>query len=241
MKGRVISLGQPPDKGVGIGYLGRVYHVLVCGIQPSVTYIVRYGSGEQVGILDYHGEGTAQIVLFNGSYVNAVIGYGSLLYFVETVYQIDDGGLSGAGGTHKRDFLPRFRIKADAVQNGFLRRVSEHNLVETHIPLKGNETEAGLGAGMGLCHISRTFVRHLPGETVGEFPAFFPAALVVPAHITQRHSAFVQFLDLVHHIKNTFGSGQGSQKKVNLLGKLVHGHGALAHIHQIGRQGPQIR
>ena len=24
-------------------------------------------------------------------------------------------------------------------------------------------------------------------------------------------------------------------------GKLVHGHGALAHIHQIGRQGPQIR
>ena len=224
-----------------IGYPGCIYHVLVRGVQPSVTYVVRYGSCEQVGILDDHGKGTAQIVLFYGSYVNAVIGYASLLYFIETVHQIDDGGFSCAGGTYKRDFLSGLGIKADAVQDGFLRRVSEHNLVETHIPLKGNETEAGLGAGMGLRRINRILIRHLPGETVGKFPAFFPAAIVILSHITQCHCAFIQFLGLVHHIKNSLGSRQGGQKKVYLLGKLVHGHGTLAHIHQIGCQCPQIR
>ena len=105
------------------------------GVQPSVTYVVCYGPCKQVGILDDHGKAAAQIVLFNGPYVNAVIGYASLLYFVETVHQINNGGLSCAGGTYERDFLPGFGVEAYAVQDGFLRRVSEHNLVETHIPL----------------------------------------------------------------------------------------------------------
>ena len=241
VKGRIITLGQTADEGVGIGCPGRIYHVLVRGVQPSVTYVVRYGSRKQVGILDDHGKGTAQIVLFNGPYVNAVIGYASLLYFVETVHQIDNGGLSCSGGTYERDFLPGFGVEAYAVQDGFFRRVSEHNLAETHIPLKGNETETGPRAGMGLCRMSGIFIRYLPGEAVGKFPAFFPAAIAILSHITQCNRAFVQFLGLVHHIKNPLGSGQGCQKKVYLLGELVHGHGTLAHIHQIGCQSAQIR
>ena len=45
---------------------------------------------------------------------------------------------------------------------------------------------------------------------------------------------------LLHHLKNSFGSRQSRQKKVDLLGKLIHGHGALPHIYQIGGEASQV-
>ena len=45
---------------------------------------------------------------------------------------------------------------------------------------------------------------------------------------------------LVHHLKDALRAGKGRQQKIDLLGELVHGHGALAHINQIGSKASQI-
>ena len=135
------------------------------------------------------------------------------------------------------DFLSRFRIKADAVQNGFLRRVSEHNLVETHIPLRGMRRKPDWEPVWGSA-ISAGPRGHLPGETVGEFRRILPSR---PGFLCTLHSVTVPSSSswisfIISKIRSA--PDRGCQKKVNLLGELVHGHGALAHIHQIGSQGP---
>ena len=45
---------------------------------------------------------------------------------------------------------------------------------------------------------------------------------------------------LVHHIKNPLRAGEGGQEKINLLGEAVDGHGALAHVYQVGGQSAQV-
>ena len=103
------------------------------GVQPSIPDVVGDGSGKQVGVLDDQGEGFSQIVLFDASDVDAVIGDGAAGNLVEPVNQIDNGGLSGAGGADEGDFLSWFRVEADIVQHLLLRGIAKDHMVEPHI------------------------------------------------------------------------------------------------------------
>lgn len=71
---RVVAVGKAADEGVGVGHLGRGLHVLVRGVQTPVADIVRNGARKQVGVLDDHGEGAAQVVLADVPDVDAVVG-----------------------------------------------------------------------------------------------------------------------------------------------------------------------
>ena len=185
-----------------------------------------------MGILYDHGQGTAQVILFNVPDVNAVIGDAAAVYFIKTVDQIDDGGLACPGGTHKSDFLSWFGIEADAVQDGLFRRIAEHHLVETHIALKGNQAECL--AAVVRVRKDRYPGRDFPGKILGESGALLHFPVPIHSHVAERHAAFIRFLAFIHHIENTFRAGKGCQQEINLLFELVQGHGALAHIDKIG-------
>ena len=224
---------------MGVGNLGRIHHIPIRCIQAPVPYIVGNGPGEKMGILYDHGQGTAQVILFNVPDVNAVIGDAAAVYFIKTVDQIDDGGLACPGGTHKSDFLSWFGIEADAVQDGLFRRIAEHHLVETHIALKGNQAECL--AAVVRVRKDRYPGRDFPGKILGESGALLHFPVPIHSHVAERHAAFIRFLAFIHHIENTFRAGKGCQQEINLLCELVHGHGALAHIDKIGSKGPKVR
>ena len=50
---------------MSIGQLGCCYDLLVGGVQLSITDIVPNSAGKQVGILQNHRQGSAQIRLFD--------------------------------------------------------------------------------------------------------------------------------------------------------------------------------
>ena len=133
MEHGVIAVWQTADKGVGIGDIGGSFYIFHRGVQPSIPDVVGDGSGKQVGVLDDQGEGFSQIVLFDASDVDAVIGDGAAGNLVEPVNQIDNGGLSGAGGADEGDFLSWFRVEADIVQYLLLRGIAKDHMVEPHI------------------------------------------------------------------------------------------------------------
>ena len=110
-----VSVRQAADEGIRVGDARGLPHLRVRGIQSAVADVVRDGSREQVGILNDHGKGTAQVVLFDSADVQAVIGDGSGLNLVKPVDQVDDGGFPRSRGAHKGDLLPRLRVQTDAV------------------------------------------------------------------------------------------------------------------------------
>ena len=67
------------------------------------------------------------------------------------------------------------------------------------------------------------------------------SAVCIFSHIAQGHAAFVHLRLLIHHLENALGAGESRQQEVDLLGELVHGHRALAHVHQVGSHGSQVR
>ena len=84
----VIPLRKAADEGVGVGNLGRSHHIPIRCIQAPVPYIVGNGTGEKMGILYDHGQGTAQVILFNVPDINAVIGDAAAVYFIKTVNRL---------------------------------------------------------------------------------------------------------------------------------------------------------
>ena len=98
------------------------HNFLIGGVQPAVADIVGDGPGKQVGILDYHGKGTPQVILFDVPDINAVVGNCPAVNLIKPVDQIDNGGFSRTGRSHKGDLLPRLGVQADIPQHLFMGR-----------------------------------------------------------------------------------------------------------------------
>ena len=164
-----------------------------------------------MGILEHHAQGPAQIVLFDVPHIDAVIGHGPLLHVVETVDEVGDGGLAGAGGAHKSDLLAGLCKEADVLEDGVGALVAEGHVVKADIPPERNFRAVGLAPG--------------------------PAALLL---LHQPDLSLVHLRCLVHGLKDPLGAGQGGQEEVALLGELVDGQGRLAHEHQIAGKAAHI-
>ncbi len=176
----VIALRQAADEGVGVGDAGGGLNLLHGGVQLAKADVIGDGAGEEVGVLEDHAQGAAQVVLSDVLHVDAVIGHLSLLDVVESVDEVGDGGLAGAGGAHESDLLAGLGKEADVLENGVLRLVAKRDILEADIPPEGH----------------RGAIRFLPR----------PACPLS----RQGHTAFIYLGRLVHGFKDPLRTGQSS-------------------------------
>ena len=88
-----------------VGKLGGCNYLFIGSVKTPVTYIIHNCSGEQVYILKNYAKRMAQVVLLYVFNVNAVVGYNSVLYIIETVYKICYCGLSCSCSSNECNFL----------------------------------------------------------------------------------------------------------------------------------------
>ena len=59
----VVAVGQAADEAVGVGQLGGGDALLVGGVQAAVADVLHHRAGEQVGVLEHHAQGAAEVRL----------------------------------------------------------------------------------------------------------------------------------------------------------------------------------
>ena len=90
---------------MGFGQFSRGFYLFVRGIQTAVADIFPHLSGKQMGVLEYHGQGAAQIRFFDLIDVNTVVADLSVGYIVEAVDKVGDRRLSGTRRAYESDLL----------------------------------------------------------------------------------------------------------------------------------------
>ena len=115
--------------------LGCRNDLLIGGIGSAVADVFHHRAGEQMGVLQYHGDVRAENVTLDVLDVHTVNGDGSFLNVVETVEQIGNGGLTGTGRADKGDFLTGMGVQGDVLQNDLVGIVAEGNVGEYHVAL----------------------------------------------------------------------------------------------------------
>ena len=90
-------------------------------------------------ILQNHPERRAQRVLFDLADRNPVIGDRAVRDVIEAVDEVRDRRLPRAGGTDKRDLLPRMRIQRHIRKHLFFAVVTEVNVLEVDLAAHRNQ------------------------------------------------------------------------------------------------------
>ena len=209
----VIALGQTGDEIVGIGQLGGLDALFICGIQLAVTDILHNGAGKQVGILQNHTQASAQVGLGDLVDVDVIVADLAVGDVIEPVDQIGDGGLAGTGSTDEGDLLTGTGIQGDVVEDGLFGNVAEVHILQGDIAL-----QLGIGDGTLCC------VGMLPCPAAGALFGLGDVAVFVDLGIDQLDIAFVLFRHLIHQIEDTLGACQSHNDGIHLAGDLVDGH-----------------
>ena len=210
----VVSVRQAADKAVCVGQLGRRLTLLVGGLQVAVADVFQYRAGKQVGILEDDAQGAAQVRLFDLIDIDTVIADFAVGDVVETVYEVGDGGLACTGGTDKGDLLSRFGPQADVVENQLVFVVAEVHTIKDHTALQAS-----------VCDGTVRLVGMLPGPHIGALSALRELSVGVLFRVDQLHIALVLLRLLIHEIKDTGGTGGGSDHEVDLHAHLGDGLG----------------
>src|SRR5699024_6014559 len=123
--------------------------LFICSVQFSIPDILHHRTGEQIGILKYNPQGTAEIAFPDLVNVNPVIADLAVSDIVKTVEQVCDSRFACAGGSYKSYLLPRFRIERNIMKYGLSRFISKVYLMQPHVPLQfGISYCAGFPMGM---------------------------------------------------------------------------------------------
>ena len=88
-----------------------------------------------MGILQHDSERVAQVIFFDLVDIDTVIADLAVLDIVETVDQVGDGRLSGAGAADKGNFLTRRSVEIYVVKNGLLWNIAEIDIIKYHVAL----------------------------------------------------------------------------------------------------------
>ena len=141
-KHRIIAVGKHAYEAVGIGQFSGGDTFLVRSVQLAVTYIIHHRSGEQIDFLKNHSKGTAQVVLPDPVYIDAVVLYLSVINIVEPVYEIGYGGLSCSCRSHQGNLLSRFGIYCYIMEHQFVFIISEIDFFEVDLSSHRNQLVA---------------------------------------------------------------------------------------------------
>ena len=176
-------------------------------------------------ILQHHPEGVTQIGLLYLFDVDVVVAYLAVLYVVETVDEVGDGGLARARRPDKRYFLPRSGDEVDVFEHRFFRDVAESHILELHF---SRPSDVSRGVVRLVIMFPRPFAR--------AFLALRDVAVSVHFRIDQRDVALVFLGFGVDEREYAFSARQRHKNAVHLLGHLPYGGAELSGILQEGHQ-----
>ena len=205
----LITIRQRTNEFVRIGQRGSRNTFFICGIQSAIPDIFHNGIRKQVGILQYHTKGPAQIRFFDLVDIDIVIADFTVLNIIKAVNQVGNGGLTGTGGPDKGNLLSRFGKHADVMQYNLIFRVPEVHVIKDNVALHRVQRNGAV------------LVRMLPGPGAGAFFTFHQAAMAVISSIDQFYISVVLFRLLVQKLKNTLCAGQTHHNGVHLGGQLT--------------------
>ena len=105
----------------------------IARIGASVADVLADGAVEQPGVLQHHGKLAAQCRAVPVAHVDALDAQRTAVHVVETLQQLNERGLAGAGGADDGDGLAGLRLAAKVVDDGLVRRVAKLDVVELHV------------------------------------------------------------------------------------------------------------
>ena len=131
-------------------------HSSSVAVEVAVAYVLHDGACKEVGVLKHHAEAAAQVLLLYLVDIDApVVAYLAVVYVVETVNQVRNGGLACAGSADKRLSSDRLSPHAYVVQHHLVGVVAEVDVVK-------HDFAAELLVGDGAVGLVRVF----PGQTL---------------------------------------------------------------------------
>ena len=210
---RLVALRQAGDEVVGVCQLRRLDTLLIGGIQFTVADVVHHRTGEQIGFLQHHAQGSPQVGLGNLVDVDVVVADFAVGNVIEPVNQVRNGGLARAGGAYKGDFLAGMGVQGHIVQHRLLRHIAEVHVKHGDIALQ-------LGIGHGTVRL----VGMLPGPAAGALVGLGNVAVFINYRVDQTDVALILLRLLVHQLKDTLRTGQRHDDGIDLVGHLGDGH-----------------
>ena len=194
----LVAVGQLVDEGIHVGRGGGGDHLVPRGPGLAVRDVLADGATEQPGLLQHHAEFAAQRRPRHRGDVDPVQQDLAAVDLVETLQQVDQGGLAGAGGAHDGDGLAGFGLHTQARDQRTLRGIAEVDITELDVPLDHlGQLAVGLRAhldgiqhledplGRGDARLQQVGHRRDLGDRLGEHPRVLDEGL----HVAQRHSS----------------------------------------------------
>ena len=113
----LILIGEPHDLVVNVRADCRLYDLFVCGVQTTVTDVLKDRSGKQENVLLHDADVAAQRFLRVIADVNVVDQDRALHDVVEPHQQMAHRGLAAAGRTDERELFTRFDREVDMIED----------------------------------------------------------------------------------------------------------------------------
>ena len=132
---KVIAAGQGVDKVVASSGSGGGLYLGIGGVWAAIADVLANRAVEEPGVLQDHGKLLAKLGAVPVAHVHAVDAQAARVHVVETLQQLDDGRLAGAGGANDGHGLTGLGRAAKVVDDGLLGCVAKAHVVELHAAL----------------------------------------------------------------------------------------------------------
>ena len=105
---------------------------------------------EQPRVLEHHAEQLAHIVAIDVAHVDAADADSAALHVVETHEQLDERRLASPRGTHERDSLALFDLRAEILDDDLLGVITELHMIELDVARQVGSIDLGVFLGLFL-------------------------------------------------------------------------------------------
>ena len=203
----VVAVGQHADEMVGIGKLRRRDAFVIRRVRISVADIFHDRTGKEIHVLEHDAEAAAQICLTDLIDVDAVVADLAVGNVVKAVDKVRDRRLARTGRADEGDLLAGFGVERDVMQDLFVRRITEVDVIEHDAPGKLRVCDRAVA------------VRVLPRPETGVVVGLGERAVFLLG-VDKRHIAVVRLRLGIHERENARCAGQCCDDGVELVGDL---------------------
>ena len=132
----LIAVAQTTDKIIGSHQTGCTDAVVVSSVELAIADIIDDGACEEVGLLQDDAHALAKRLLADVRHRDAVVEDLSFLDLVETVDEVDDGGLASTRATHEGNLLTWVGVDVDVEEHLLGRGIAKVHICEIDVALK---------------------------------------------------------------------------------------------------------
>ena len=202
-------MGETVYEAVCVGQFCCIDAFLICSVQLSVSDIVHDSTCKEVGVLEHDAQGAAEGRFLNFIDIDSVISDFSVLYVIEAVNQVGDGGLARPGRAYKCNFLTGLGKQLDVMEYHLGWVIAEIHSV------KNNAAFHFLIGNSPLC-----LMGVFPGPDTGALFCLFQCAVLPFPDIHKFHIPIVLLRLLVQKLKYPSGACRCHDHRVHLLAGL---------------------